>query len=46
MAKTAQGPDVGESIAHLKVLNDQGDETTLGEIQGNMLVVDVFRGHW
>ena len=46
MALKIAGPEVGDSIGHMQVLDDQGNPVTLAEIPGTMLVVDVFRGHW
>lgn len=46
MAMTVEGPTVGDRIGHLSVRTDQGDPITLDDIPGDMLVVDMFRGHW
>jgi hypothetical protein len=46
MAISVTGPDVGDQVGHLRLLDDQGEWITLGDIPGDMLVIDVFRGHW
>ena len=46
MALQITGPGVGDSIAEVEVLDEQGDSVSLGDIPGEVLVVDVFRGHW
>ncbi len=46
MPLAVEGPGVGERIGQLCVRTDQGDPITLANIPGDMIVVNVFRGHW
>lgn len=46
MALRTTGPDVGERIGHLRVRDEQGEWLTLADLPGEMLAIDVFRGHW
>lgn len=40
------GPDLGDRIGHLSVLNEQGEPATLDDLPGHNLVIVFFRGHW